>query len=173
MKPLQSCMYVFIRYQMDTSIETSSSHYHLIAELIMQWCYLSTKNGNSPKQECLVFSVKHMQKLSFTFVSSSSCCSSCSSFSNNICSCRLLCSFSSSASWTQGHDLFVSHMNLLRLSEVPLTYSVRFDEANKNGEEHRWWHRFWTLSKKLYHILKRILETKTNPHCSVVTSNSN
>lgn len=47
--------------------------------------------------ECCCSVMKHKN---LTLVSSS-CCSSCSIFSSNICSWRLLCSFSSSASWSE------------------------------------------------------------------------
>lgn len=99
-----------------------------------------------------------------TFVCASSCCSSCSSFSNNICSWRRRCSFSSSANCKKNTSEGVRPTKEERDFRPELakqeTHSVCFDEANKDGEKDRWRHRFGTLTKKLHHVFKCILGKK-------------
>lgn len=57
---------------------------------------------------------------------SSSCCSSCSIFSSNICSWRLLCSFSSSASWQEnsGRTLFSPTLHIAWTLSPPEGHGV-------------------------------------------------
>lgn len=128
---------------------------------------------------------------SLTLVSSSSCCSSCSSFSSNICSWRLLCSFSSSASWshTNTETLTLNSLDfcawlcvlggVLREPQnhkarsltkswshrcVLFTHPVGFNETNKDGEKDGGWHCLGALAKKFHHIFKCILDWNKHYH---------